>query len=548
MAEGRRKLFWWIWRLFAPFRRKLCLLCGGALLLSLLQAALVLLTRQVIDCGLAGEARFTGWAAALLAVTLLLILLRGGVQQLSGAVFDQESAYLQDGLLRAAQCRDLEPDGPQRSGAVLNRGIEDVKTLCQGVSGLLPGQAGSLARLLFAFWLLAGLAPEAAWLLLAGALLAGGGIALARPVLKRRQREVRREEENVSAHMQENLQQAELIRALGAEREATLRFRQALGSCLRAKRRRRIFSTGGHLVFTAFTQVGGAGLLLWGVQEAACGRATVGTAAALVQLFNMFRRPVQSLSGLWGQLAAMETAGEALRELLGEGQDKPETSAKLEGMNVFSAVFEHVTFCYPGDEEPALKNFSAKFDLTGWTCLTGVSGRGKSTVLKLLLALYRPQRGRIYLETSRGRMPCGADTRAFFAYVPQNYTLFSGSILENLLLAAPQADEARRRQALEMAQAQFVWELERQEETQLRENNAGLSMGQLQRLAIARAVLMDRQVLLLDECTSALDALTEHAVLQSLRRLGKGAVLITHRLEGVKAMEGLNYCDMEGKP
>ena len=78
MAEGRRKLFWWIWRLFAPFRRKLCLLCGGALLLSLLQAALVLLTRQVIDCGLAGEARFTGWAAALLAVTLLLILLRGG--------------------------------------------------------------------------------------------------------------------------------------------------------------------------------------------------------------------------------------------------------------------------------------------------------------------------------------------------------------------------------------------------------------------------------------------------------------------------------------
>ena len=99
-----------------------------------------------------------------------------------------------------------------------------------------------------------------------------------------------------------------------------------------------------------------------------------------------------------------------------------------------------------------------------------------------------------------------------------------------------------------MAQAQFVWELERQEETQLRENNAGLSMGQLQRLAIARAVLMERQVLLLDECTSALDALTEHAVLQSLRRLGKGAVLITHRLEGVKAMEGLNYCDMEGKP
>jgi len=164
-----------------------------------------------------------------------------------------------------------------------------------------------------------------------------------------------------------------------------------------------------------------------------------------------------------------------------------------------------------------------------------------------MLGLYTPQSGRVYLTTENGQIPCGAETRHLFAYVPQDYALFSGTIRENLLLVAPEAEEDARRQALHVADADFVWELTNQEKTQVRENNAGLSKGQLQRIAIARAVLMERPILLLDECTSALDAQTEKAVLQNLQALGKQAILVTHRPEAVAQLEQVSFVEMETK-
>ena len=118
-------------------------------------------------------------------------------------------------------------------------------------------------------------------------------------------------------------------------------------------------------------------------------------------------------------------------------------------------------------------------------------------------------------------------------------------MLENLLLVAPDADEATRRKALELVQAEFVFDMTEEENTTLRENNTGLSKGQIQRLAIARAILMDRPILLLDECTSALDAETEHTVLRNLKALGKGAILVTHRPEALEELEGINAVSME---
>lgn len=127
--------------------------------------------------------------------------------------------------------------------------------------------------------------------------------------------------------------------------------------------------------------------------------------------------------------------------------------------------------------------------------------------------------------------------------MPQNFTLFSGSIRENLELVS-RAEDAVIRDALHIAAADFVWELAEGDQTQVLENNAGLSKGQIQRLAIARAVLMNRKILLLDECTSALDAQTEQTVWENLHKMGSKAIVITHRPGTLDSLDGITQIPM----
>ena len=166
-------------------------------------------------------------------------------------------------------------------------------------------------------------------------------------------------------------------------------------------------------------------------------------------------------------------------------------------------------------------------------------------MFKLLLGLYQPQQGSVYLETAEGKVFCGPQTRSFFGYVPQDYPMFSGTIMENLLLAAPDAKPEHCRQALETACADFVFTLPEEMESGLREGGDGISKGQLQRVAVARAVLMKRQILLLDECASALDAGTEQQMLSRLHALGVKALLVTHRPEALEGLENVQFVDME---
>ena len=296
------------------------------------------------------------------------------------------------------------------------------------------------------------------------------------------------------------------------------------------------------MIINTATQIGAGALLLWGAARVAVGALSFGSLTAMLQLLSLFRGPVLGLSGLWTRLASVEVAAERLQNLL----EVPETAQPVNAdYGVRAVVFENVTFAYPDDEVPVLQNFCFRFPLEGWTCLTGISGKGKSTIFKLILGLYKPQSGRIYLETQAGEIICGEETRHLFAYVPQDYALFSGTVLENLRLVAPELEDTKLEQALQIAQAEFIMDSEEQLQTQVRENNAGLSKGQLQRLAIARAVLMERPIFLLDECTSALDAQTEDAVLSGLRTVADRAILVTHRPEALENLDGITKVSME---
>ena len=241
----------------------------------------------------------------------------------------------------------------------------------------------------------------------------------------------------------------------------------------------------------------------------------------------MFQSPLTGLSGVQSRLAAVRAAEARLDELYSLPGEAPGQAAEED--DVFRAiVFENVTFSYEGEDQPVLREFSARLPLDRWTCLTGISGSGKSTLFRLILGLYHPQQGRVYLETERGELPCSAAVRGLFGYVPQTPWLFSGSIRENLLLAKPEADDAALWEVLDRAQCGFVRDLPDRLETVLSEEGGGLSAGQRQRLAIARAMLSAPRFLLLDEITSALDEDTEARLLTELTGAYPAAVFATH--------------------
>ncbi len=504
------------------------------ILQSLLQVSMALVTRYVIDAAIYGK-NLLFWAILLLVNILALIGVHSLLAWRANTAMDKMNAQLRGELMKSAvYSRDVRLQD-YRSGELLSRGMEDVQAVCDGAINALPTLAGQLASLLAAFVVVIVLQPSVALVMCAVSLLVGLFAAWLRPAIKKRQHLVRQKESLVTADMQEDLQQLELIQSIDAQQQVLSRFDRRQQESLFAKFKRRILSVGSSSTIAAASQLGTGALLLWGGVQVAQGALTYGALTALIQLFNLFRGPVLNLSGVWTRLASVEVSGERLAELL----YVPEEATKAKAENITAIVFENVTFSYPREEIPVLENFSVRFPLDGWSCLTGISGKGKSTMFKLILGLYTPNSGRVYLQTNNGEIPCSEQTRHLFSYVPQDYALLSGTIEENLRLVAPEAKDAELKNALDIAGCGFVWDLSEQMQTSLRENT-GLSKGQLQRLAIARAVLMKRPVLLLDECTSALDSQTEQLLLQNLQKVSQQAILVTHRPDALENLQNIH--------
>lgn len=523
-----------------PYRLRLLSISLLMVFQSFLQVSMALLTRYVIDTALRGSKQLILWGILLALDIALQIGVNGLLNWYSASTTDRMVATLRERLLRSAVYSVDSRLQDYHSGALLSRAIEDVYIVCDGYVQAMPALLGQCTRLVGAFVAVALLDWHLALVLLAGGGIMVATISVVRPVLKARQRKVRSAEDAVMASMQEDLQQLELIQSIQAQEPVADRFRQEQQTSLAAMDRRRIWSVGIRGFVNVATLLGTGVILLWGADCVAKEQLSFGALTAILQLLTQFRGPVVSISGLWTRFAAVEVAAERLAPVM----DIPKQKQKKEVSRPKAVVFEKVTFRYPGDELAVLENFSLRLPLEGWTSLFGISGRGKTTLFKLILGLYEPQEGRVYLETEEGKMLCSASTRHLFAYVPQDYALFSGTVGENLRLVAPDADIARLEQVLTVAAAEFVQELPAGLETCLGENNTGLSKGQLQRLAIARAVLMERRILLLDECTSALDAETESRVLQNLYECCGNALLVTHRPQALEPLTQINHITM----
>lgn len=530
-------------KMLRPFIGREILLIFLAIMQAASQVLFSLITKEVIDSAVYKDGRLPFWGMILALVIGGMLLLYLLELWFSGSTMDRCTAKMRHSLLSSAVYSEDMRLQAYHSGELLSRGIEDVRIVCDGIVNSLPTLAAQGVRLVGAFVAVMTIYPPICPVLLA----AGGALALAailiRPISKRRYKAVRETEDQVMAQMQENLHQLELIKSIQAEKNILKRFSKKLNVDLKTKSRRRRWTTTSSMIIYSISQIGSGVLLLWGAMQVAATVLTYGEFTAMQSLVTQFRGPAIGISGQFSKLAGVEVAASRLAEMI--DMEEYNASVKTNVSHIQAIVFENVTFRYPSDTAPVVDNFSITLPLENWSCLTGHSGKGKSTLFKLMLGLYTPHSGRVYLKTDQGEIPCGKETRHLFAYVPQDFALFSGTVLENLLLVAPDADEEKIKNAISVAQADYIWDQTYQMETQVRENNAGLSKGQLQRLAIARAVLMERPIFLLDECTSALDAQTEDAVLQNLQKMGKQAILVTHRPEAVEKLETVDFVSME---
>ena len=250
---------------------------------------------------------------------------------------------------------------------------------------------------------------------------------------------------------------------------------------------------------------------------------------AFLQLVGQIQRPLVEMSSQLPSIIHATASIDRLLELEQLPREVPESRILLDG--TAGIRLTDITFAYPDSDKDVLHDFTHDFKPGSRTAIVGPTGVGKSTLIRILLSLLKPQSGTLDIYTDSACCTLNADTRCNLVYVPQGNSLFSGTIRDNLLMGNPDADIEQMHSVLKTAAADFVFGLPDGIDTQCFEAGAGLSEGQAQRIAIARALLRPGSVLLLDEFSSALDAETETTLMERLTKElpNHTMIFITHR-------------------
>lgn len=423
------------------------------------------------------------------------------------------------------------------SGDVLNRLEFDVNNVVTFLTETIPDSLAVLAMFIGAFCYL--FAMDAVLAIITIAIIPVF-IAVSKIYVRQMRRltsEVRSSDSKVQSLMQETIQHRMLIKTLESETPMTERLEQTQSVLRHKVVRRTVFSVFSNIILWLGFRLGYLIAFLWAALRMSHGSLTFGGMTAFLQLVSRIQGPARSLTKLVPQAVSVFTAAERLMELEEDPLDETGEPVRLEAP--CGIRLEHVYYQYEDKTREILHDLSFDFPPASCTAILGETGAGKTTLIRILLALLSPQQGKATIYNNHHQETALTPlTRCNFAYVPQGNTLLSGTIRDNLRLGRLTATEEEMKEALHKSCADFVFDLPDGLNTLCSEAGGGLSEGQAQRIAIARALLRQSSILVLDEATSALDPETERQLLNNiLADRNTTVIFVTHR------MAVIDYCD-----
>ena len=480
------------------------------------------------------------YAGLYIGITVVELVTIVVANQLTFKVSNKLVMSMRLSLFRSMMNKNYADVSAYHSGELMNRLTGDIGVVSDAIMSILPNLLYFIVKLVGIFIVLISIDIWFALVFVAGGALVCLASILFKPYTKRLHKESQQSEGKVRSFMQEGLSSLLMIKTFNAQDRMTEGADDLQQENYRIKRKRNIFSLFTSTSMAAAFSFAYVWALCWSSYMLFTRAITYGVLMQIVSLVAQIHTPIQGISNIFPTYFTALASAERIMEIENIPDDETiHTEADIRSVycGMRSICFEDVTFAY--DSETVLEHSSLKVNKGEFVVMEGISGIGKSTLFKLLLSVYKPSEGRIYIDSVSGEYPVDKSMRKLFAYVPQGNFLLSGTLRENIAFVAPDATEEDIMRAAEIACAgDFISELPKGLDSVIAERGAGLSEGQVQRIAIARAILTGAPVLLLDEATSALDEDTEARLLRNLRGLSDvTCIIISHK----KAAESI--CD-----
>lgn len=568
--KGMRKYINWLGKAVRPHWGAMAVMMTCHLLLATCSVAFVYICKQLVDIAVSvfkGETGRDGifiWIGMMAGIIILRIILNALRTYFQTRTEIKVKNSLRRRLFDILLRMDAEGSKKYHSGDILNRIQEDVRVLSSTVAVYIPNLFGTAFQLAAALSFLLYLDLRLAVVIV---VIVPVGLLIGKFITGRIRNltlDIRKRDSKVQSHLQESIQHLTLLQTLEYGEASSDELDDLQGELYDSEIRRTKFSVVSRIFVALAFQAGYATAFMWGVLGISAGTVTYGMMTAFLQLVGQIQRPLLDMSSMVPSIIHSTASIDRVAEIEALPQESIEESCLIP--ETAGVRLNDVTFAYPDSETPVLSHFSHDFAPGSRTAIVGPTGVGKTTLIRLLLALLKPQSGDIYIYASAAKADLlelkesvrqaseayhyaqaprdagqnrhdimmhtiSAATRCNLVYVPQGNSLFSGTIRDNLLMGNPEATEQQLMDVLHIAAADFVQNLPDGLDSQCFEAGAGLSEGQAQRIAIARALLRPGSILLLDEFSSALDATTETVLMERLTKSlpYHTMIFITHR-------------------